>query len=143
MGLKRMGFRRPDPATAAPWLRKMPIARSGPIKKRVRRKHAGQDKAMLAVCRAQPCYLRVPGVCHAEIDTVVPCHANWSEYGKSMGRKADDKFTVPGCWHCHSWLDQGSAAADAKRATWESAFERWKLVRGQKLGIEVNRLEEA
>ena len=33
------------------------------------------------------------------------CHANWSEYGKSMGRKADDEYTISLCRDCHSWFD--------------------------------------
>ena len=33
------------------------------------------------------------------------CHANWSEYGKSMGKKASDEFTISLCRDCHSWLD--------------------------------------
>ena len=33
------------------------------------------------------------------------CHANWSEYGKSMGKKASDEFTISLCRDCHYSLD--------------------------------------
>ncbi|MCY0389616.1 DUF1364 family protein [Robbsia sp. Bb-Pol-6] len=127
--LKRTGFKRPDPRTLDPFKRSTLPRRSGPIKKKAPKKRAGHDKAMLAACRGQPCYLRVPGVCRNEIATVVPCHANWAEYGKGMGQKAADRFTVPGCWRCHSWLDQGPAPGELKRATWEAAYSPWSAYR--------------
>ena len=33
------------------------------------------------------------------------CHANWSEYGKSMGKKASDEFTISLCRACHRSFD--------------------------------------
>lgn len=33
------------------------------------------------------------------------CHANWSEYGKSLGKKASDEFTISLCRTCHYSLD--------------------------------------
>ena len=33
------------------------------------------------------------------------CHANWAEFGKSMGKKASDEFTISLCRGCHSWFD--------------------------------------
>lgn len=33
------------------------------------------------------------------------CHANWSEYGKSLGKKASDEFTISLCRPCHHALD--------------------------------------
>ena len=33
------------------------------------------------------------------------CHANWAEYGKSLGKKASDEFTISLCRACHSWFD--------------------------------------
>ena len=33
------------------------------------------------------------------------CHANRSEYGKSMGKKASDEFTISLCRDCHCWFD--------------------------------------
>ncbi|MFB6349455.1 hypothetical protein ACFBZI_08480 [Moraxella sp. ZJ142] len=33
-------------------------------------------------------------------------HANWQAFGKGMGKKADDEFTIPLCHACHRKLDQ-------------------------------------
>lgn len=33
------------------------------------------------------------------------CHANWGEFGKGMGKKADDAYTIPLCRACHRELD--------------------------------------
>ena len=33
------------------------------------------------------------------------CHANWAEYGKSLGKKASDEFTISLCRACHHALD--------------------------------------
>ncbi|QMV33210.1 hypothetical protein 23F_00049 [Ralstonia phage Gerry] len=126
---------------SAPLVRKAPISRGTSqlkrtaMKKRAPKKRPGNDKRMLDACRDQHCFLEVPSVCCGDTATVVPCHANWSEYGKGAGIKADDKFTVPGCWRCHAWLDQGKAPADEKRQTWERAYKRWAAYREQNIGI--------
>ena len=33
------------------------------------------------------------------------CHANWAEFGKSLGKKASDEFTISLCRACHHALD--------------------------------------
>jgi len=33
------------------------------------------------------------------------CHANWSEYGKSLSKKASDEYTISLCRDCHYSLD--------------------------------------
>ena len=33
------------------------------------------------------------------------CHANWAEFGKSMGKKASNEFTISLCRDCHYSLD--------------------------------------
>lgn len=124
--MKKSGFK---PRTLNPFARSTALRRSRPIARKTPKKRAGQDKAMLAACRGQVCHLRVPGVCRDETATVVPCHANWSDYGKGMGQKAADRFTVPGCWRCHSWLDQGPATGELKRSTWEAAYAIWSAYR--------------
>ncbi|WP_116791440.1 nuclease domain-containing protein [Achromobacter dolens] len=120
--------------------RKTPMARgSTPLsrstfKRRAPKKRAGHEPKYLAACRGEPCYLQIPGVCRGERDTVVPCHANWSDYGKGMGIKAPDIYTVPGCARCHFCLDQGVTLTKAeKRATWEWAYTRWSAARASKL----------
>lgn len=64
-----------------------------------------------------------------EDPTVVPCHANWQEYGKGGGLKARDEFTVPGCRYCHQWLDFGGSTYDEKKTVWEQAYKRWSSYR--------------
>lgn len=126
---------------SAPLTRKTPLkATTGlqrtPMKRRAPKKRAGHEPKYLAACRGEPCYLQIPGVCRGacERDTVVPCHANWSDYGKGMGIKAPDIYTVPGCARCHASLDQGMTLTKAeKRATWEWAYTRWSAARASKL----------
>ncbi|QMV33389.1 hypothetical protein F1_00026 [Ralstonia phage Heva] len=126
---------------SAPLVRKAPISRGTSqlkrtaMKKRAPKKRPGHDKRMLDACRGQHCYLIVPGVCCGDTATVVPCHANWSEYGKGAGIKAADKFTVPGCWRCHAWLDAGQATGEEKRATWEAGYKLWSAYREKNLGL--------
>ena len=50
------------------------------------------------------------------------CHANWSEYGKSMGKKADDEYTIPMCRACHKSMDlyEGISRQEAKEM-----FDQW------------------
>lgn len=125
---------------SAPLTRKTPLkATTGlartPFKRRAPKKRPGyHEPKYLAACRGEPCFLQIPGVCRGERESVVPCHANWSAYGKGMGIKAKDEFTVPGCFRCHQCLDQGFSLTDAeKRATWEFAYHRWLPVRASKL----------
>lgn len=122
-------------------VRKKPIARSRAPKITANRKpkaRPGHDKKMLQACRGERCFLAIPGVCRGDFATVVPCHANWSAYGKGMGIKARDEYTVPGCMHCHRELDQGNyLTKDEKRAVWESAFAEWLPVRAKKLDAKV------
>lgn len=109
-------------------LRRTPFRKSKP------KARPGHDKSMLAACRGEQCYLAIPGVCRGDVATVVPCHANWSAYGKGMGIKANDEFTVPGCMHCHRELDIGTHySKDEKRSLWESAYFKWARVRELKL----------
>lgn len=98
------------------------------------------NQSYLDVCRGERCYLRVGGVCLGESgrNTVVPCHSNQSMHGKGMGIKAHDEFTVPGCFRCHAWLDQGSAPKETKFLTWDRAFTRWQPIRARKLRAKEN-----
>ena len=44
------------------------------------------------------------------------CHANWAEFGKGMGIKADDQYTIPLCRKCHFALDTYSMSRDESKA---------------------------
>lgn len=111
-------------------LRTTPLKRS-PFKRKARKKRAWHDKRMLNACRGQICFLRVPGICPGRDpeETIVPCHSNFSEHGKGGARKADDKFTVPGCMWCHAWLDAGGASFERKHNVWCRGYSEWSAVR--------------
>lgn len=49
--------------------------------------------------RALPCCQ-----CHAPPPSDV-AHANWGQFGKGMGIKSDDEYTIPLCRACHKNLD--------------------------------------
>ena len=48
--------------------------------------------------RALPC-------CQCGASPVDVAHANWQEFGKGMGKKADDEYTIPLCRSCHNLFD--------------------------------------
>ena len=50
------------------------------------------------------------------------CHANWSEYGKSLSKKASDEYTIPLCAICHAKLDQYKLG---NREQSRVMFEKW------------------
>lgn len=84
---------------------------------------AHRNSHLREMARGMPCLLCVPGVCTQDRATVVCCHSNSSAHGKAGARKADDHYSVWGCFACHSWLDTGKAPAAAKT----SAFMRAHL----------------
>ena len=134
--MKRAGFKRSTTAALSPFSGKAAL-HGTTFKRKAPKKREGHDKRMLAACRGERCYLRVPGVCLLAPETVVPCHSNEQEHGKGMGIKARDEFTVPGCFECHAWLDQGSAPREEKFGVWRAAYRAWEPVRAAKLSIEV------
>lgn len=108
------------------------------FKRSTPKKRPGHDKAMLTACKGELCYLRIPGVCIGGVETTVPAHSNQSKHGKSLGRKADDAFTVPACYACHSQIDQGGMfTKEQKFAFWDRAHEAWAPVRADKLRIKA------
>jgi hypothetical protein len=109
-----------------------PLARAaGPMKARSKTNSTPRPKTGEAeLCRGQPCYLQVPGVHAHPVDTVVPCHSNQARHGKGKGIKAHDKYTVPGCMHCHAEIDQGNRfTREEKFSIWDNAYARWEPVR--------------
>ncbi|GAB1828719.1 hypothetical protein [Achromobacter xylosoxidans] len=113
--LRRSPLTRKTPLKATTGLQRTPFKRRAP------KKRPGHEPKYLAACRG-------------ELESVVPCHANWSAYGKGMGIKAPDIYTVPGCARCHACLDQGMTLTKAeKKATWEWAYTRWSAARDSKI----------
>ncbi|MDO4440555.1 MAG: hypothetical protein Q4B81_00040 [Moraxella sp.] len=79
--------------------------------------------------RAMPCIR-----CHAPPPSQA-CHANWGQFGKGMGIKASDDYTIPLCLSCHQWLDQYHEMSREKAKAW--FLEKWDLVNkimSQRLG---------
>lgn len=89
-----------------------------------------EDRDLLALCRGQPCYLVLPGICNHDPATVAPAHSNQYRHGKAKGIKAHHRYTVPGCHACHMELDQGQRfTREEKFALWDAAYARWAPVR--------------
>nr|WP_245253736.1 nuclease domain-containing protein [Paraburkholderia sp. LEh10] len=109
------------------------------MKRRIKKPTVEEGSKYLAACRGEPCYLRIVGVCRlwAVDATVVPCHSNQAKHGKGMGKKAEHRFTVPGCARCHAWIDQGAASRAEKFDAWDLAFEWWEPIRAEKMAIQM------
>jgi predicted outer membrane repeat protein len=106
-----------------------PMAR-GTTRMRPRSKRNSDPRPLTgeaALCKGQPCYLRIDcctGMAHD------PCHSNQAKHGKGGAIKAHDKFTVPGCRPCHNELDQGKRfTKEEKFGIWDAAYARWEPVR--------------
>jgi hypothetical protein len=133
--MQRTGFKRKEykPAKAAP---------AKPIERRVApclfttranpKTEPHRNQALLDMARDKLCLLRVPMVCTNEQTTTVACHGNWPDHGKAGARKADDEYSVWGCYACHTWLDTGRESAESKRAIFDKAHQlqvdRWTRI---------------
>ena len=71
-----------------------------------------RDLKRLAAIRKLPC-VRCGKPAPSEA-----CHANWSECGKSMGKKASDEFTISLCRACHSDFDQYKTMGREESKEW-------------------------
>lgn len=71
-----------------------------PMKARARKSSPIRKSA-----QGEPCTLVLPGVCNHNPETVVWAHSNRYEHGKSMGRKAEDRYGCYACSSCHAVLD--------------------------------------
>lgn len=138
--MKRSGFGpRKKPMSRGSW-KTSPTAATlkqrTTMKRRVKKPTVAEGSKYLASCQNEPCYLRVPGICrrNPNDETVVPCHENSLAAGKGMGLKSNHARTVPGCFWCHSWLDQGAATREKKQVTFSQAFLEWSPVRARKMG---------
>lgn len=137
------GFARPA-YTAPPTAPAQPLARV-PNYTRVEYSGGGLPKEprieiphlmLMARRPGQICLLRVPGVCPypgMQRDDCCGCHGNGFEYGKGLGIKAHDFFTVRGCARCHLWLDSSYRASyeerqDAFRAGFQRQITEWRYL---------------
>lgn len=73
-----------------------------------------RNPAIMDMARGRPCLLQAPYTMSHDPATTVACHGNSHQFGKAGARKANDQYTVWGCFECHSWLDQGSASQEEK-----------------------------
>lgn len=89
----------------------------------VPKSEAQRNPRLLAMARGKPCLLALP-CCNHDPATTVSAHSNQSKHGKAGARKAEDQYTVWGCFACHSWLDQGGAPQEEKVAAWDAAHAR-------------------
>lgn len=141
--MKRSGFARsaytPPPAAPVRPLARVPnytrVEYSGgglPKEPRIEIPHL----MLMARRPGQICLLRVPGVCPypgMQRDDCCGCHGNGFEYGKGLGIKAHDFFTVRGCARCHLWLDSSYRASyeerqDAFRAGFQRQITEWRYL---------------
>ncbi|RAR51668.1 uncharacterized protein DUF1364 [Paraburkholderia unamae] len=136
--MKRTGFARKPSSPFSSFANRATVARRTTMKRRAKKPTVAEGSKYLAACRGEPCYLRVPGVCrlNPNDETVVPCHENSLAAGKGMGLKANHARTVPGCFWCHTWLDQGPAERAVKQSVFLPAFDEWEPVRARKMGLQ-------
>lgn len=135
--LRRTGFTRkaytpPPPAPLRPLQRPVVLARLTDQAQALPKTVAKRNRALLDMARGRQCLVRAPGVGLHPVDTTVACHSNLAEHGKAGARKADDHYSVWGCFACHTWLDQGAADAVVKAAVFDQALalqiEAWRQV---------------
>ena len=62
--------------------------------------------------------LRQLPCCQCGASPVDVAHANWGEFGKGMGKKADDAYTIPLCRSCHNALDWYTYKSREQAKTW-------------------------
>lgn len=80
---------------------------------------------LLKLAQGEKCLLQTSARCLGdEGSTTVAAHSNELRHGKGRGLKAEDCYSVWACYHCHHWLDQGSANWQAKEDAFRQAFLR-------------------
>jgi len=133
--MKRSGFKRPQ-RERAPRPVHEPLSdevrarcKAAPVAKTftgVEKSVPARNAHLLSMAKGKPCMLMLP-MCDGGGETTVAAHSNQSIHGKGGARKADDQYSVWGCFACHSWLDQGSASREEKDAAFNAAHKRQVL----------------
>jgi hypothetical protein len=60
---------------------------------------------LTALCRGQPCYIRLPEICNSTPENSSPAHLRLIGVS-GMGLKAPDIFVCPACPNCHDAVDR-------------------------------------
>ncbi len=97
--------------------------------------------AITKLCKDQPCFVRLEGVCNGDSTTVVPAHIRLSGIS-GMGIKAPDIFACPACHACHDAIDRRAHMdldRDYVRLAHFEALARWQaeLYRREILAVTV------
>jgi hypothetical protein len=85
---------------------------------------AHRNPALLEMAQGRQCLIRLPIFFHHDPETTVACHSNLGEHGKAGARKADDEYSVWGCYFCHRAIDQGHMTEEEKRDAFTTAHQR-------------------
>ena len=72
--------------------------------------------------QGEECTMR-SSVCNFNTETTVLCHLNEYEFGKGMGRKADDMAAFYGCSSCHDLYDGRTKQVESERHMNEMAYK--------------------
>lgn len=88
---------------------------------------AKRNPAVMDMARGRMCMLQAPYTMSHDPATTVACHGNGHQFGKGASRKANDQYTVWGCFECHAWLDQGSATQQEKERVFHLGMFRQML----------------
>ena len=84
-----------------------------------------RNKNLLDLAQGQECLLNISQRCETtEGSTTVACHDNSLQSGKGMSLKADDSYSVWGCYWCHALLDQGRMDYEDKQEVFKQAYTR-------------------
>lgn len=87
------------------------------------------DQSMTKLCRGEPCYIRLPGIC-GDPETVVPAHLRLTGVS-GTGLKAPPIFACPACMNCHDAVDRRrfmNLDRDYVRLAHHEAVTRWQAV---------------
>lgn len=127
MTLKRSGFKRPEkPAKAPKTMQKLyRQGVAGPVTlTALPKSEAKRNQNIMAMAKGKPCLIEIPGICNHNPETTVAAHSNWHEHGKSLGRKADDQYTVWACSDCHHYIDANPTTRETARHWWHEGHKK-------------------
>jgi len=87
-----------------------------------------RDKDLLELAKGERCLLQAHPRCYGDHgETTVACHSNLLIHGKGKSLKAEDCYTVWGCYMCHKWLDTSQAGYEEKEKAYSPTMKPWKV----------------